>query len=159
MAALCDIFVNDAFGTAHRAEATTYGIAEFAPVACAGPLLAAEIDAITRALAQAEAAAGGHRRRQQGLDQAGDPAEPGDQGRRLIVGGGIANTFLLAEGLPIGKSLAEPALVGEARAVIDAMRARGAAVPIPTDVVTAQEFARRGRGDGEGAPPRSPPTT
>jgi len=141
MAALCDVYVNDAFGTAHRAEASTYGIAEFARLACAGPLLAAEIEAITRALA--------------------DPARPlvaivagskvstklsilqalAGKVDRLIVGGGIANTFLLAAGLPIGKSLAEPALLGEARAVIAAMKERGADVPIPTDVVTAREFS------------------
>ena len=141
MAALCDIFVNDAFGTAHRAEASTYGIAQYAPVACAGPLLAAEIDALTRALA--------HPKRPLVAIVAGSKvstkltilkalAEKVDQ---LIVGGGIANTFLLASGLPIGKSLAEPGLVAEARAVIDAMAARGAAVPIPSDVVTAKTFA------------------
>ncbi len=140
MAALCDIFVNDAFGTAHRAEASTYGIAEFAPIACAGPLLAAEIDAITQALANPKrplvAIVAGSKVSTkllvlQSLAQKVD---------RLIVGGGIANTFLLAEGLPIGKSLAEPSLVGEARAVIAAMRARGAEVPIPVDVVVASEF-------------------
>jgi phosphoglycerate kinase len=140
MAALCDVFVNDAFGTAHRAEASTYGIAEFAPVACAGPLLAAEIDAITRALANPRrplvAIVAGSKVSTkllvlQSLAQNVD---------RLIVGGGIANTFLLAEGMPIGKSLAEPTLVDEARAVIAAMRARGADVPLPTDVVTAREF-------------------
>jgi len=141
MAALCDIFVNDAFGTAHRAEASTYGIAQYAPVACAGPLLAAEIDALTRALA--------HPKRPLVAIVAGSKvstkltilkalAEKVDQ---LIVGGGIANTFLLASGLPIGKSLAEPGLVDEAKAVIAAMAARGAAVPIPTDVVTAKAFA------------------
>jgi phosphoglycerate kinase len=140
MAALCDIFVNDAFGTAHRAEASTYGIAEFAPVACAGPLLAAEIDAITRALANP--------RRPLVAIVAGSKVSTkllvlqslARNVDRLIVGGGIANTFLLAEGLPIGKSLAEPTLVAEARAVIAAMRARGADVPLPTDVVTAREF-------------------
>ena len=141
MAALCDIFVHDAFGTAHRAEASTYGIAQYAPVACAGPLLAAEIDAITKALA--------HPRRPLVAIVAGSKvstklsilqslAKNVDQ---LIVGGGIANTFLLAAGLPIGKSLVEASLVGEAKAVIDAMQARGAAVPIPTDVVTAKTFA------------------
>jgi len=140
MAALCDVFVNDAFGTAHRAEGTTYGIAEFAPVACAGPLLAGEIDAITKALA--------HPKRPLVAIVAGSKVSTklailqslARNVDRLVVGGGIANTFLLAEGLPIGKSLAEPSLVGEARAVIDAMRGRGAAVPIPTDVVTAREF-------------------
>jgi phosphoglycerate kinase len=141
MATLCDVFVNDAFGTAHRAEATTYGIAEFAKVACAGPLLAAEIDAITRALARparplVAIVAGSKVSTKLAILQS-----LATRVDRLVVGGGIANTFLLAEGLPIGKSLAEPALVGEARAVIDAMRARGAAVPIPTDVVTAREFA------------------
>ena len=140
MAALCDIYVNDAFGTAHRAEATTYGIAQFAPVACAGPLLAAEIDAITQALAQPKRplvaiVAGSKVSTKLTILQA--LAAKVDQ---LIVGGGIANTFMLAAGLPIGKSLAEADLVGEARAVMDAMAARGAQVPIPTDVVTATEF-------------------
>jgi phosphoglycerate kinase len=141
MAALCDIFVHDAFGTAHRAEASTYGIAQFAPVACAGPLLAAEIDAIVLALANPKRplvaiVAGSKVSTKLTILKA--LAEKVDQ---LIVGGGIANTFLLASGLPIGKSLAEPALVADARAVIDAMAARGAAVPIPTDVVTAKTFA------------------
>ncbi|MFT6589710.1 MAG: phosphoglycerate kinase [Rhodoferax sp.] len=141
MAVLCDIFVHDAFGTAHRAEASTYGIAQFAPIACAGPLLAAEMDAITLALAS--------------------PARPlvaivagskvstkltilkslSDKVDQLIVGGGIANTFMLAAGLNIGKSLAERDLLDEARAVMAAMQARGAAVPIPVDVVTAKAFA------------------
>ena len=141
LAALCDIFVHDAFGTAHRAEASTYGIAQFAPTACAGPLLAAEIDAISRALAQprrplAAIVAGSKVSTKLTILQS--LAKNVDQ---LIVGGGIANTFLLAAGLPIGKSLAEPDLLGEARAVIDAMKARGAEVPIPTDVVTAKTFA------------------
>ena len=140
MAALCDIFVNDAFGTAHRAEASTYGIAEFARVACAGPLLGAEVDAITRALAAPKrplvAIVAGSKVSTK-LLVLQSLAEKVD---RLIVGGGIANTFLLAEGLPIGKSLAEPALVGEARAVIDAMKARGAEVPLAIDVVTARQF-------------------
>jgi len=140
MAALCDIFVNDAFGTAHRAEASTYGIAEFAPIACAGPLLAAEIDAITRALAAPKRplvaiVAGAKVSTKLAILQS-----LANNVDRLIVGGGIANTFLLAEGLAIGKSLAEPALAGEARAVIAAMRARGAEVPLPVDVVTAREF-------------------
>ena len=140
LAALCDIFVNDAFGTAHRAEATTYGIAQFAPVACAGPLLAAEIDAITKALAQPKRpllaiVAGSKVSTKLSILQSLAKNVDG-----LIVGGGIANTFLLAEGLPIGKSLAEPALVDEAKAVIAAMKARGAAVPIPVDVVTAKAF-------------------
>ncbi len=141
MAALCDIFVHDAFGTAHRAEASTYGIAQFAPVACAGPLLSAEIDAITKALANPKRplvaiVAGSKVSTKLSILQA--LAAKVDQ---LIVGGGIANTFMLAAGLPIGKSLAEPGLLDDARAVIAAMKARGAEVPIPTDVVTAKTFA------------------
>ena len=141
MAALCDIYVNDAFGTAHRAEGTTYGIAQFAPIACAGPLLSAEIDAITQALAApkrplAAIVAGSKVSTKLTILQA--LSRNVDQ---LIVGGGIANTFMLAAGLKIGKSLAEPDLVGEAKAVIDAMKARGAEVPIPSDVVCAKTFA------------------
>jgi phosphoglycerate kinase len=140
MAALCDIFVHDAFGTAHRAEASTYGIAQFAKIACAGPLLGAEIDAITKALANPKRplvaiVAGSKVSTKLSILRA--LAKNVDQ---LIVGGGIANTFMLAAGLPIGKSLVEASLVGDAKAVIDAMQARGAAVPIPTDVVTAKEF-------------------
>ena len=141
MAALCDIFVHDAFGTAHRAEASTYGIAEYAPVACAGPLLAAEMDAITQALLAPKrplvAIVAGSKVSTK-LTILKSLAAKVDQ---LIVGGGIANTFMLAAGLPIGKSLAERDLVDEARAIMDMMRARGAAVPIPTDVVTAKTFA------------------
>jgi len=141
MAALCDIFVHDAFGTAHRAEASTYGIAQFAKVACAGPLLAAEIDAITKALANPRrplvAIVAGSKVSTK-LTILKSLARNVDQ---LIVGGGIANTFMLAEGLNIGKSLAEADLVNEAKAVIEAMKARGAEVPIPTDVVTAKTFA------------------
>ena len=141
MAALCDIFVNDAFGTAHRAEASTYGIAQYAKLACAGPLLAAEIDAITKALANP--------RRPLAAIVAGSKVSTkltilktlSGKVDQLIVGGGIANTFMLAAGLRIGKSLAEPALLQEARAVIEAMKVRGAEVPIPTDVVTAKTFA------------------
>ena len=141
MAALCDIFVHDAFGTAHRAEASTYGIAQFAPVACAGPLLAAEMDAIAQALLAPK--------RPLVAIVAGSKVSTkltilkalADKVDQLIVGGGIANTFMLAAGLKIGKSLAEPDLLEEARAVIDAMKARGAAVPIPVDVVTAKTFA------------------
>ena len=141
MAALCDIFVHDAFGTAHRAEGTTYGIAQYAKVACAGPLLAAEIDAITKALAQPRRplvaiVAGSKVSTKLSILEA--LSKNVDQ---LIVGGGIANTFMLAAGLKIGKSLAEADLVGEAHKVIDAMKARGADVPIPTDVVTAKTFA------------------
>ena len=141
LAALTDIYVNDAFGTAHRAEATTYGIAQYAKVAAAGPLLAAEIDAITQALAQPRrplvAIVAGSKVSTK-LTILKSLAEKVDQ---LIVGGGIANTFMLASGLSIGKSLAEPDLVDQAKAVIEAMRARGAAVPIPVDVVTAKTFS------------------
>jgi len=141
MAQLCDIYVNDAFGTAHRAEGTTYGIAQFAKVACAGPLLAAEIDALQTALAQPKRpliaiVAGSKVSTKLTILQSLASNVDG-----LIVGGGIANTFMLAAGLPIGKSLAEPDLVDEAKAVIAAMAARGAQVPIPTDVVTAKAFA------------------
>jgi phosphoglycerate kinase len=141
LAALCDVFVHDAFGTAHRAEGTTYGIAQFAPIACAGPLLAAEIDAINKALANPKRplvaiVAGSKVSSKLTILQA--LAKNVDQ---LIVGGGIANTFMLATGLSIGKSLAEPSLIADAKAVIDAMKARGAEVPIPTDVVTAKTFA------------------
>jgi len=141
MAALCDIFVHDAFGTAHRAEASTYGIAQYAKVACAGPLLAAEIDAITKALANPKrplAAIVAGSKVSTKLTILKSLASNVDQ---LIVGGGIANTFMLAAGLNIGKSLAEADLVDEARSVIAAMKARGAEVPIPTDVVTAKTFA------------------
>jgi len=141
MAALCDIFVHDAFGTAHRAEASTYGIAEYANIACAGPLLAAEMDAISKALLAP--------RRPLVAIVAGSKVSTkltilkslADNVDQLIVGGGIANTFMLAAGLNIGKSLAEPDLLEEARAVIEVMRARNAAVPIPVDVVTAKVFA------------------
>ncbi len=141
MAALCDIFVHDAFGTAHRAEASTYGIAQYAKIACAGPLLAAEIDAISKALANPKrplAAIVAGSKVSTKLTILKSLAANVDQ---LIVGGGIANTFMLAAGLNIGKSLAEPALLAEARAVIEAMKARGAEVPIPTDVVVAKTFA------------------
>ncbi|TXD80395.1 phosphoglycerate kinase [Mitsuaria sp. TWR114] len=141
MAALCDIFVHDAFGTAHRAEASTYGIAQFAKVACAGPLLAAEIDAISKALANPKRplvaiVAGSKVSTKLTILQSLSRNVDG-----LIVGGGIANTFMLAAGLKIGKSLAEPDLLVEAKAVIESMKARGAAVPIPVDVVTAKAFA------------------
>ena len=141
MAALCDVFVHDAFGTAHRAEASTYGIAQFAPVACAGPLLAAEIDAISKALANPKRplvaiVAGSKVSTKLTILKALSANVDG-----LIVGGGIANTFMLAAGLKIGKSLAEADLVGEAKAVIEAMAARGAAVPIPVDVVCAKTFS------------------
>ncbi|MET1116241.1 MAG: phosphoglycerate kinase [Comamonas sp.] len=141
LAALCDIFVNDAFGTAHRAEGTTYGIAQYAPVACAGPLLSAEIDALQKALAapaQPLVAIVAGSKVSTKLTILEALSHKVDQ---LIVGGGIANTFMLAAGLKIGKSLAEPDLVAQAKAVIDAMAARGAQVPIPTDVVVAKTFA------------------
>jgi phosphoglycerate kinase len=140
LGALCHIFVHDAFGTAHRAEGTTYGIAETAPIACAGPLLAAEMDAISNALANPKRpliaiVAGSKVSTKLTILKSLSARVDG-----LIVGGGIANTFMLAAGLKIGKSLAEPDLVNEAKAVIEAMKARGAAVPIPTDVVTAKTF-------------------
>ena len=140
LARLCDIFVHDAFGTSHRAEGTTYGIAEHAPIACAGPLLAAEMDAISKALANPRrplvAIVAGSKVSTK-LTILQSLAEKVDG---LIVGGGIANTFMLAAGLPIGKSLAEPDLVEDARKVMDKMKARGAEVPIPVDVVVAKEF-------------------
>ncbi len=141
MAALCDIYVNDAFGTAHRAEATTHGIARFAPVACAGPLLAAELEALGKALTQPKrplvAIVAGSKVSTK-LTILAALAQKVDQ---LIVGGGIANTFMLAAGLPIGKSLAEPDLAAEAGKIIEAMKAKGGAVPIPVDVVCAKEFS------------------
>jgi len=141
MAALCDVYVNDAFGTAHRAEATTHGIAKFAKVACAGPLLAAELEALGRALANPKrplAAIVAGSKVSTKLTILKSLAARVDQ---LIVGGGIANTFLAAAGLPIGKSLAEPGLLAEAREIIALMKGRGAAVPIPADVVCAKAFA------------------
>ncbi|AOB30075.1 phosphoglycerate kinase [Bordetella sp. H567] len=140
MAALCDVYVNDAFGTAHRAEATTHGIARFAAVACAGPLLEAELDALGRALHEPKrplvAIVGGSKVSTK-LSILQSLAEKVDQ---LVVGGGIANTFMLAAGKSIGKSLAEPDQQGEAVAVMDIMRKRGADVPVPTDVVCAPTF-------------------
>ena len=141
LGALCDIFVHDAFGTSHRAEGTTYGIAETAPIACAGPLLAAEMDAIGKALANPKRplvaiVAGSKVSTKLTILQSLAKNVDG-----LIVGGGIANTFMLAAGLTIGKSLAEPDLLGEATAVIAAMKARGAEVPIPEDVVCAKAFS------------------
>jgi phosphoglycerate kinase len=141
MAALCDIYVNDAFGTAHRAEATTHGITRFAPLACAGILMGAEIEALSRALERPErplvAIVGGAKVSSK-LTILKSLAEKVDQ---LIVGGGIANTFLLASGKRIGESLAEPDLVKEAHAIMDLMRKRGAAVPLPVDVVVADEVS------------------
>ena len=141
MAAFCDVYVNDAFGTAHRAEATTHGIAKYAHIACAGPLLAAELDALGAALKTPKrplvAIVAGSKVSTK-LTILKSLAEKVDQ---LVVGGGIANTFLLAKGLPIGKSLAEATLIDEAKAIIDMMAARGAAVPIPVDVVCGKEFS------------------
>jgi phosphoglycerate kinase len=141
MAALCDVYVNDAFGTAHRAEATTHGIARFAPVACAGPLLAAELDALGKALGNPRrplvAIVAGSKVSTK-LTLLGELASKVDQ---LIVGGGIANTFMLAKGMPIGKSLAEPDLMAEAKGVIAAIEAKGGVVPIPVDVVCGKELS------------------
>ncbi len=141
MAGLCDVYVNDAFGTAHRAEATTHGLARFAPVACAGPLMAAELEALGRALTAPKrplvAVVAGSKVSTK-LSILGELAEKVDH---LIVGGGIANTFMLAEGLPVGKSLVEADLVGEAKRIIEAIKAKGGVVPIPVDVVCAKEFS------------------
>ena len=145
IAALCDIYVNDAFGTAHRAEATTHGVAKFAPIACAGPLMAAELDALSAALENPKrplvAIVAGSKVSTK-LTILKSLAAKVDQ---LIVGGGIANTFMAAKGLPIGKSLAEVDLVNEAKAIMDMMHARGADVPIPEDVVVANEFSAQAR--------------
>jgi phosphoglycerate kinase len=141
MAALCDVYVNDAFGTSHRAQATTDGMAQYAPIACAGPLLQAELEALGRALHAPKrplvAIVGGSKvsTKLSILQSLADKVD------LLIVGGGIANTFMLAAGLPIGKSLAEPDQLEQARVVMKKMQARGAAVPIPTDVVCATEFS------------------
>ncbi len=140
MAKLCDVYVNDAFGTAHRAEATTHALAMAAPVACAGPLMAAELEAIGRAL--------GNPKRPLVAIVAGSKVSTkltildslADKVDQLIVGGGIANTFMAASGLPVGKSLMEADLIPEAKRIIEKMAARGAGVPIPTDVVVATEF-------------------
>jgi phosphoglycerate kinase len=146
MAALCDVYVNDAFGTAHRAEATTHGIARFAKVACAGPLMSAELEALGKALTAPQrplvAIVGGSKISSK-LSILGELAKKVDH---LIVGGGIANTFLLAEGLQVGKSLVEADLVGEAKAIIEAIKAKGGVVPIPVDVVCAKEFSARAKG-------------
>jgi len=147
MAALCDVYVNDAFGTAHRAEATTHGIAKYAPVACAGPLMAAELDALGKALgnpARPLVAIVAGSKVSTKLTILKSLAAKVDQ---LIVGGGIANTFLAAAGQPIGKSLAERDLVSDARAILDMMKARGAQVPLPQDVVVAGELAAQARGN------------
>ncbi|TAL81915.1 MAG: phosphoglycerate kinase [Candidimonas sp.] len=146
MAALCDIYVNDAFGTAHRAEATTHGMARFAPIVCAGPLLEAELLALGRALENPRrplvAIVGGSKV----STKVSILLSLADKVDQLVVGGGIANTFMLAAGLKVGKSLAEPDQVARARAVIDVMEKRGAAVPIPVDVVCAKSFGPEARG-------------
>jgi phosphoglycerate kinase len=145
MAKLCDVYVNDAFGTAHRAEATTHGIARFAPVACAGMLMGGEIDALAKAIenpARPLVAIVGGAKVSSKLVILKSLAEKVDQ---LIVGGGIANTFLLASGHRIGESLAEPELVKEAQAIMDMMKARGAEVPLPVDVVVADEVSALAR--------------
>ena len=141
MAQLCDIYVNDAFGTAHRAEATTHGMAKYAPIACAGPLMEAEIDALSFVLDDPQ--------RPLVAIVAGSKVSTklsilkslGDKVDQLIVGGGIANTFMLAAGLPIGLSLAEPDLVEQAKEIIEIMHQRGASVPIPEDVIVANELS------------------
>jgi phosphoglycerate kinase len=140
MAKLADVYVNDAFGTAHRAEATTHGIAKYAPVACAGPLLAAEIDALGKALLEPKrpllAIVAGSKVSTK-LTILNNLAQKVDL---LVVGGGIANTFLLAEGMKIGKSLAEPDLVPECRKVLQTLAGKGGTLPLPKDVVVAKEF-------------------
>ena len=141
LAALADVYVNDAFGTAHRAEATTHGVAKFAPIACAGPLLAAEIEALSKALGNPKrplAAIVAGSKVSTKLTLLNNLAQKVD---RLIVGGGIANTFLLAEGFPIGKSLAEPDLVPECKKVLATLAAKGATLPLPIDVVVAKEYS------------------
>jgi phosphoglycerate kinase len=153
MAKLCDVYANDAFGTAHRAEATTHGIALKAPIACAGPLMAAELEALGKALLNPKrplvAIVAGSKvsTKLTILDALADKVD------QLVVGGGIANTFMLASGLPIGKSLVEADLVNEARRIIDKMAGRGASVPIPVDVVVASAFpkAQDAKGTVKGA--------
>jgi phosphoglycerate kinase len=141
MAALCDIYVNDAFATAHRAQASTHGVARFAPVACAGPLMKAEIDALRQALhapTRPLVAVVGGSKVSTKLDVLESLVAKVDQ---LIVGGGIANTFMKAAGLPIGKSLCEEDMLDTARRIMADARARGAEVPVPVDVVCAKAFA------------------
>ena len=140
-AALCDVFVNDAFGTAHRAQASTEAVAQAAPVACAGVLMAGELDALGKALknpARPLAAIVAGSKVSTKLTILESLADKVDQ---LIVGGGIANTFLLAAGKPIGKSLAEHDLVEESKKIMEKMAAKGGVVPLPTDVVVAKAFA------------------
>ncbi len=141
LAALCDVYVMDAFGTAHRAHASTHGVAKFAPVACAGPLLAHELESLAKGLENPDrpmlAIVGGSKVSTK-LTVLNSLSEQVDQ---LIVGGGIANTFIAAAGHPIGKSLAEPDLVAHAKDLIDAAIAAGKEIPIPTDVVVATTFS------------------
>ena len=141
MAALCDVYANDAFGTAHRAEATTEGIARFAKTACAGPLLAGELQALAAALNAPMRPLVAIVAGSKVSSKLTILASLADQVDQLIVGGGIANTFLLAQGHGIGKSLAEADLVVEAKRIMNKMTARGVTVPLPTDVVCAKEFA------------------
>jgi phosphoglycerate kinase len=147
MAALCEVFVMDAFGTAHRAEASTHGVARFAPVACAGPLLVGELEALERALKQPArplvAVVGGSKVSSK-LLVLESLLEKVDQ---LIVGGGIANTFLAATGVAVGKSLQEAEMLDVARRLMDRARARGAAIPLPSDVVVGKEFAATAHAD------------
>lgn len=141
LAALCDVFVMDAFGTAHRAEASTHAVAQFAPVACAGPLLAAELDALGKALEHPQrplvAIVGGSKVSTK-LTVLESLSTKVDQ---LIVGGGIANTFIAAAGYPVGKSLYEADLIDEAKRLIAAAQAKGGEIPVPVDVVCAKEFS------------------
>ena len=147
MAALCDVFVMDAFGTAHRAEASTHGVAKFAPLACAGPLLVAELEALERALAKparplvAIVAGSKVSTKLLVLEAMLDKVD------KLIVGGGIANTFLAATGIKVGKSLCERVMLEMARKLMDRARARGAEIPLPVDVVVAREFAATAHAD------------
>ncbi|MDD5578425.1 MAG: phosphoglycerate kinase [Methylobacter sp.] len=141
MAALCDVFVMDAFGTAHRAQASTHSVAKFAPVVCAGPLLASELDALGKALetpAKPLVAIVGGSKVSTKLTVLKSLSEKVDQ---LIVGGGIANTFIAAAGFPVGKSLYEADLLEETRQLIEAAKQNGSDIPIPVDVVCAKEFS------------------
>ncbi|HVT36897.1 MAG TPA: phosphoglycerate kinase, partial [Nevskiaceae bacterium] len=145
MAALCDIYVMDAFGTAHRAECSTHGVAKFAKVACAGPLLAAELEALGKALANPKrplAVIVGGSKVSTKLDLLNSLADKADQ---LIIGGGIANTFLAAAGHKVGKSLYEADMLDTARSILDKIRKRGGDIPLPEDVVVATEFSAEAR--------------
>jgi phosphoglycerate kinase len=150
-AALCDVFVMDAFGTAHRAQASTHGVAKFAPIACAGPLLSAELDALAQALEKPKrpllAIVAGSKvsTKLELLDSLVDKVD------QLIVGGGIANTFLAANGFNVGKSLCEPDLLETARKIMDKAKARGASIPLPLDVTTAAEFSASAKANIEAA--------